>query len=547
MTRGKIAWVWLLGIALPCLLMMGCGKRVTRVEAGDQTQVYHRGNGADPSDLDPQLITGDIEHHIVSSLLEGLVAEDPKDLHPVPGVAERWEISEDGKTYTFYLRKNAKWSNGDAVTADDFYKSYQRILSPGLLSEYNYMLFVVENAEEFNAEKVKDFKQVGFQVIDPYTFQVKLKNSTPYFLSLITHPSWYPVHMPTILKFGKMDERGTRWTRPGNFVGNGAFRLSEWKVNNVLVVTNSPTYWDAKVVRLKEIRFYPTDNQDAEERSFRAGQLHSTYEVPLTKIEVYKKQYPDLIHIDPLLSTYFYRVNVKKPPMDNLKLRKALAMAIDRELIVEKIRRGGELPAYNLTPPGTAGYTARAQIKKDFAGAKKLLAEAGYPDGKGCPPIEILINTHEAHKTIAEAIQSMWKENLGLEVTIANQEWKVYLDTQKRIDYQVCRAGWSGDYVDPNSFLDLFLTGGGNNETGWSNKEYDNLIAEAGRTGDQQKRMEVFQKAEAILMDELPIIPIYFYTRPVLRQPSLKGYYPNILDLHPFKWVYLESTPGKKE
>ena len=538
-------------ISFICLLALilhaGCGRRETRVEFGNREQILYRGNGTEPAELDPQIVTGVTEHHTIMALLEGLVIEDPVDLHPTPGVAERWDISEDGKVYTFHLRRDAKWSNGDPVTAQDFWESYKRILTPSLASEYSYMHFVVTNAEAYNSRKIEDFNEVGYKVLDDHTFQITLANPTPYFLSLLNHISWFPVHLPTVRKYGHPYQRGNKWTRPGHYVGNGAFVLEEWKVNAVIVARKSPTYWDRETVRLNEIRFYPIDSADTEERAFRSGQLHVTETIPLSKIEVYKTRQPELLHIDPYLGTYFYRINVTKPPLNDKRVRQALAASIDREAIVERITRGGQLPAYHFTPPGTAGYLARARITNNIAVAKKLLAEAGYPDGKGFPPFELLFNTSEAHKAIAEAIQQMWKINLGIDVQLVNEEWKVYLDSQHTLNYQVCRAAWIADYVDPNSFLDMWLTGGGNNDTGWSNADYDRLIAEASRESDPEQRMEIFQQAEAILLDEVPVIPIYFYTRVGLRRPEVKGWHPNILDNHPYKYVYLEGATNGHE
>jgi oligopeptide transport system substrate-binding protein len=523
------------------LFAAGCGKRETRVSSGDREQILYVGNGTEPQDLDPNIITGVQEFHILMSLLEGLVAEDPVDLHPVPGVAESWESSPDGKIWTFHLRKNAKWSNGEPVTARDFFESYKRILSPGLASEYSYMHYIVHNAQAYNEGKIKDFNQTGYKVLDDYTLQVTLDNSTPYFLSLLMHHSWYPVHLPTVAKYGDPYTRGSKWTRPGRFVGNGSFVLTQWRVNDVVAVEKSPTYWDRDRVRLKGIRFYPIESDDTEERAFRAGQLHITETLPLSKIRPYEKEHPEFLHIIPYLGTYFYRLNVTKPPLNDKRVRQALAMAIDRESLVKDVTKGGQLPALSMTPPGTAGYTSRAQLSEDISKAKKLLAEAGYPDGKGFPKVELLYNTAEAHRTIAEAIQQMWKTRLGVEVQLVNQEWKVYLDSQRTMNYQICRFAWIADYVDPNSFLDMWLTNGGNNQTGWSNAEYDRLIAEAARTTDLKARLEVFQKAEAILLDELPVIPAYFYTRVHLNRPEVKGWYPTILDNHPYKYVYLEA------
>ena len=502
--------------------------------------ILHRGNGSEPADLDPQIVTGVPEHMILMGVFEGLTDEDPKDLHPIPGVAERWEISPDLLTYTFFLRKNAKWSNGDAFTARDFFESYKRMLEPTLAAQYAYMHHVVKNAQAYNEGKLKDFSQVGYKVIDDHTFQISLIGPTPYFLSLINHTSWMPVHLPTIAKHGKPYERGNKWTRPENFVGNGPFTLDQWKVNEVLTLKRNPHYWDAKTVKLDGLAFYPISSSETEERMFRANQLHVTDTVPLSKIPGYRKNNPDLIRIEPYLSTYFYRINVTKPPLNDKRVRKALALAIDRASITENILKAGQIPAFNLTPPGTGGYTARGKFSGGLAEAKKLLADAGFPDGKGFPSFELLYNTQEAHRIIAEAIQQMWKKNLGIDARLLNQEWKVYLDSQRQLNYQICRAGWTGDYVDPNTFLDMWLTDGGQNETGWSNKDYDRYIGEAARTGDAAARLELFQKAETILMDELPIIPIYHYTRQHLIAPKLKGWNPTLLDHHPYKHLWFE-------
>jgi oligopeptide transport system substrate-binding protein len=295
-------------------------------------------------------------------------------------------------------------------------------------------------------------------------------------------------------------------------------------------------------VRLNGIYFYPIQNPDTEERAFRAGQLHLTEQVPLSKIEHYQKESRELIRIDPYLGNYFYRINTTTPHLKDKRVRLALNLAIDRESLVKNVTKGGQIPAYNFTPPGTAGYTSRSQITGNVAIARQLLADAGYPEGKGLPPVEILYNTSENHKIIAEAVQQMWKSNLGIDAQLVNQEWKVYLDSQRTKNYQLARSGWIGDYVDPNTFLDVWVTDGANNETGWSNAGYDRLIREAGQTGDPAKRYELFQQAEAILVADPPFVPIYFYTRVHLIQPSVKGWHPNILDNHPYKHVYLEAS-----
>jgi oligopeptide transport system substrate-binding protein len=532
--------VLLLAVAMVC----GCGRRQTRVEHGNRERVLHLNNGSEPQNLDPHVVVGVPEHHVIMALLEGLMSEDPRGIHPQTGMAERWDLSQDQTVYTFHLRHDARWSNGDPLTAQDFVRSYRRALAPSLASEYAYMLYVMKGAEDFNTGKITDFDQVGVKAVDDHTLRVTLNAPTPYFLSLLLHYSWFPLHIPTIERHGPLYERGNRWTKPGSFVGNGPFVLEEWKVNHVIVVRKNSNYWDAANVKLDRIFFYCIESSDTDERAFRSGQLHKTYVLPETKIDTYREKYHDRLQIDLFMGTYFYVINTSKAPLKDKRVRRALAMSIDREAIVKNVTRGEQLPAYHFTPPGTAGYTSRARFPFDVEGAKKLLAEAGYPNGRGMPSIEILFNTLETHRSVAEAIQDMWKRNLGIDARLLNQEWKVYLDSKKTGNYQVARYGWIGDYPDPNSFLDMWLTGGGNNDSRWSNAEYDRLIREAGHTADLQKRLELFQQAEAILMDELPIIPVYFYTRVYALHPSVQGWYPTILDNHPYQHLWLDPTKG---
>lgn len=530
------------------VLMSGCGgagggSKITGASQEDiQNQILRLGNGNEPQGLDPHLVTGVIEHRIITALLEGLVAEDPHDLSPVnDGVAESWDISEDQKTYTFHLRESARWSNGDPVTSMDFVESYKRMLTPVLASEYAYMLHIVENAKAYNEGEIDDFSKVGFEAPDEKTLIVRLNHPTPYFLSLLNHYSWFPVHIPTIEKHGPVYERGSRWTRAENFVGNGPFVLKEWSPNEVIVVEKNPNYWDADTVKLNEIHFYPIESETTEERNFRSGKLHVTYVLPLTKIPVYQKNNPDLIRIDDYLATYFYRINVTRPPLNDVRVRQALTMAIDRESIVNNILKGGQKPALSLIPPSTAGYTSKNHQDQDFEKAREMLAEAGFPNGEGFPKLELLYNTLEQHRTIAEAIQQMWKENLNINVELVNQEWKVYLDTQKNLNYDICRAGWTGDYVDPNTFMDMWYEGGGNNDTGWVNKEYEALVDKASMTADKEERLELFQQAEKILLEESPIIPIYYYTRFYAIDPAVQGWHPTIFNHHPYKHLSLKA------
>jgi len=507
-----------------------------------QVKTLRVGNGSDPQALDPHLVQGVPEHRILSTLLEGLVDADRKTLEPVPAVASSWDISEDGTIYTFHLRPEARWSNGDPVRAGDFVYSWRRILTPALAAEYAYMLHCIKNARQYNDGTLEDFSQVGVKALDDQTLEVTLEAPNASFLSMQIHSAWYPVHPPTIEKFGGIAKRNSRWSRPGNFVGNGAFALKRWIPNNMIEVVKSETYWNATMVRLPRIRFYPIDNHLTEERSFRTGQLHLTETMPIEKIPVYRRERPDLIRIDPYLGTYFYRFNVTRPPFGDVRVRKAFAMALDREAVAHDILTAGQAPARTLCVPEASGYDCPVKIEYDVEEARRLLAEAGYGGGKGLPPVEILFNTSEAHRIIAEAIQRMWKENLGAEVTLVNQDWKVYLASQNSLDYQVARASWIGDYNDPFNFLECFITDGGNNRTGWASAEYDKLLQDAMHETDPEARLQLLSRAEAILLSEAPIIPIYHYVHAYLLSPDVIDWQSNILGYISFKHLDLEDS-----
>jgi oligopeptide transport system substrate-binding protein len=530
---------------LPCLLFLaiftGCSSdHLTRVEVGNEKQILHIGNGDEPADVDPHVTVGKPEGNLQYAIFEGLVARNPNTLEVVPGVAESWQVSDDLMLYTFKIRENARWSNGDPLTAEDFVWSWKRALMPALGNQYAYSLFVIKNAEAFYSGKIEDFAEVGVKALDPHTLQVELNSPTSYFLQLLDHHSMYPVHRETIEKFGAADERGTEWTRPENFVGNGPFTTKKWSPNEVFSVEKNPKYWDADSIKLSEIHFYPVQQFTTEERMFRAGQLHIINELPIQKIATYRRENSESLRSFPMFSTYFYLLNVTRPPLNDVRVRKALAYSIDRESLTENVTKGGEPPAYNLTPPNTNGYTAQAKMPFDIALARELLAQAGYPGGKGFPELTIIYNTTENHQKIAETLQYMWKQALNIDVTLQNQDWKVFLANQRTMNYQISRSGWGGDYYDPNTFLDMFVTDGGNNDTGWSNARYDELIELAARAKTQKERYQYFQEAEAILVDEVPIIPMYTYTRNRLIHPSVKNWHSNILERWSYKNVYLE-------
>ena len=522
------------------LLVAACGRRESSVDRGNREKILHRGISHDLASLDPHLATQTSDYSVLSALLEGLVAEDPVDLHPVPGVAERWEVSPDGLSYRFFLRENAKWSNGDPVTAQDFIASWRRILTPSLGSDYANLFFVIQGAEAFH-KALSTFEQVGLSAPDPRTLQVKLEHPSPYFLSQLTFMAWYPVHLKSIEKLGSTTDRSNTWAQPGTFVGNGPFNLTAWSEGQEIVVEKSPTYWDSQAVRLQGIHFHAIDSIDAEERAFRARQLHITEALPPSKVESYRRDSPQFLRMDPLLGTYFYRLNTTRPFLNDVRIRRALALAVDRTAIVEKILRAGQLPAHSFTPPKTAGYTPNASLPTDFAAARELLVEAGYPGGKGLPAFELLFNTSESHRTVAEAIQEMWRRELGIEVRLTNQELKGTLEARQAGSFQIMRSVWIADFIDPASFLDIWRSDSGNNYTGWKNADYDALLFTAARESNEAARLALFQKAEALLLNAAPMIPIYHYTHAFLIQPSVKGWHPTLLDHHPYKHVWLES------
>lgn len=530
----------LLAAALVCTLA-ACTGGETNVEKGNREGVFYYGNGSEPQGLDPHVVTGVPENHLVRALFEGLAVKNPYTLEPEPGVAKSWDISDDGRIITFHINPKARWSNGDPMTAHDYVWSWQRALHPMMGNQYGYMLYPIRNAEAFTKGKIKDFSEVGVKALDDLTLQVTLNEPTPYFIQLMDHYSTFAVHRPTIEKHGKLTDRFTRWTRPENIVSNGAFTLKEWKLNRRITMEKSQTYWDKNKVRLNGVIFFPTENIVSEERMFRADQLHYTQDVPLDKIPVYQKMENSPLALAPFLGTYYYLVNTKRPPVNDVRVRKALAMAIDRDTLSSSVMKGIVTAAYAITPPGTIGYYPPKLTEYNPEKARKLLAEAGYPDGEGWPGAELIYNTHESHRKIAVAVQQMWKDVLNIDITLANQEWKVYLDSTHTMNYQIARRGWIGDYVDPNNFLDMFITDGGNNMTGFANEEYDDIVlrqAPAAKT--RKERYALFKKAETILMEQMPILPIYTYASKHLVKPSVKGLPTNLMDSINLKYVWLD-------
>lgn len=522
------------------LLAAGCARRESRVEEGKRTQTLHVNLGAEPRDFDPHTTSLPADGVVIRALMEGLVDTDPVDCRPKPGGASRWETSGDGLVWTFHLRPEAQWSNGDPVTAADFVYAYQRVLSPALAAEYREQFFCLKNAAEFTAGKI-GFDAVGVRAVDERTLQLTLNSPVPYLPTLLTQSWWFPVHRPTIEKFGRMDQRATAWTRSGNLVGNGAFTLTEWRPGQAVRVTKSSTYWDRERVRLQEVVFYPMENPSVGDAAFRAGQIHTT-SIPVDRVGAYKSdpKMAAVMHESPTLQTAFLRLNCERPPLNDVRVRRALSLAIDREQLARRVVQC-EHPAFALTPPDCAGYTAEPVMKTNGDDARRLLAEAGFPDGRGFPALEVPFYTfHGTEQPVVEAIQQMWRTTLGINVALVKQEMKTVISARRTGDFHILNSNWIGDYLDPTTFLDLLRSGASNNGTRWANPTYDALLDEAAMKLEQTKRFELLRRAESLMLADAPIIPLFYQPVRVLRHPSVKGWRGNLLDLHPLKYVSLE-------
>jgi len=381
---------------------------------------------------------------------------------------------------------------------------------------------------------------VGVKALDARTLQFKLAYPVSYFPELQISPGFLPVHQAAIEPFGAMDQRGTKWTQPGNLVGNGPFRLVEWRPNEYIKVVRNEHYWDRDHVRLDGIQIFPVSDILTEERLFRSGKLDMTGNVPLHKIQVYKKEHPELLHIDPFGAVGFYMFNVDRKPFDDKRVRQAFSLAVDRKELTENVLQGDEPPAYHLVPPGVRNYTSDDILTFDPDRARALLADAGYPDGAGFPDTELLYNSSEEHRMLAEAIQQMWKKNLNVDIRLYNQDWKVYIDSLKKQDYAIARAAWVEGVMDPMYYLELGLSGGVANRCGYASPAFDALIEQARHEADMEKRAALMRQAENILLEDVPLMPLFFYTRKYLMDPAVKGYTPNAEGYIPFKDMYLE-------
>jgi oligopeptide transport system substrate-binding protein len=528
--------------ALTLLLTLpfaGCRPRETAVEAARHSRTLLVGNGAEPADLDPHIAVAFTDATLLVALFEGLTVIDEATSQALPGAATSWEISPDGLTYTFHLRPDGAWSNGAPVTAEDFVFSIERILSPKLASDYAYLLDVLAGAADYTAGKLTDFTQVGAKALDARTLQLTLARPTPYLLSLTAHQAWYPVHPASVRQHGDVHARGTGWTRPGALVGNGPFVLAEWRPDQHILVTKNPRYHGAAQNQIDAVRFFPVADPGVDERAFRAGQLHLTYDVLPDRLDAWRREAPAQLRVDPFLEVFYVRFNTTRAPFTDVRVRRALALAIDREAIAGPVMRGSRAPARAFVPPGTAGYTSTAAVPTDFAAARQLLAEAGYPNGRGFPKIEVKMNADPVNTKVFEAFQQMWRRELGIECTLATMDFRVYIDTMQPLGFEVLRSRWVGDFNDPATFTDLFTSTSGNNNTGWKNPAYDRLIAAAASEQDTARRFELLRQAEAILIAEVPATPVFFGARTYLIHPDVQGWVPALLGIHRYQTIRL--------
>ncbi|EKO3720056.1 oligopeptide ABC transporter substrate-binding protein OppA [Vibrio metschnikovii] len=524
MYKNKITQALLLGAGLT-VATASFSALAADVPAGTKlapVQELIRGNGTEVASLDPHKTEGVPESHVIRDLLEGLVNQDA-DGNTIPGVAERWETS-DNQTYTFYLRKDAKWSNGDPVTAQDFVYSWQRAVDPATASPYSwYMEYTkMKNAKEIIAGE-KASTTLGVKALDDHTLVVELDTPLPYFVMMTGHTTMKPVHKGTI------EKHGDEWTRAGNYVSNGAYMLDRWVVNERLELKRNPNYWDDSKTVINKVTFLPIENQVAEMNRFLSGEIHITNEVPIEHFRRLQRDHADSVSVVGSLCTYYYGFNNQKPPLDDVRVRKALSFAIDRDVIANAIMGQGEKPAYFLTPEITAGFQpempayGKMTQQQRLAEAKKLLEEAGYNRSNPLR-FNLLYNTSENHRKVATAIQSMWRSGLGVNVTLENQEWKTYLDSRREGNFDVTRAGWCGDYNEASSFLTLMKSSNSSNDPRYHNEEYDTLMAKAMATTSEKERQAIYAQAEKLLARDMPIAPIYQYVKSRLLSPQVGGF-----------------------
>jgi oligopeptide transport system substrate-binding protein len=507
------------------LLIQGCQKG-----AGQGPKPLVIANSAEPGSLDLHMVTGQPELRVLGALFEGLVVRGLTDPKVRPGMAHAWDISSDSRTYTFHLRPGY-WSDGAKLTSGDFVRSWRRFIDPATASEYSGLLKIILNGAQIREKKLPP-DSLGVSAPDDSTFVVRLVNPVAYFLDLCAFEPFAPVPIDTIAKYGE------KWTLPGHLVGNGAFTLKVWKHNVEIDLGKNPWYWDSAHVKEAAVVIKPVEDQMTAYNMFMNREVDWVFNVPPSKLEAAKKM-PEYF-TRPLFGTYYYIVNCKNPGYDSRELRKALSYSIDREQIVKRVMKDIPSPAHGFVPP-TPLYPGVSMELFNPTKAKEFLAKSGYGPGKQPPNLQILYNNADVHRDIAQVVQRMWKETLGLDAELVNYEWKVYLDNTKNLNYRsVARASWIGDFPDPISFLELYTSDNGNNRTGYRNPEYDKLVNATFTIEEPLQRLAKLKEAETLLMEDLPVIPIYYYSLMELRNPKLRDANPNPLGMYTWKDIHLE-------
>lgn len=507
-------------------LLAGNAAMAAVVPAGVQLaekQTLVRNNGSEVQSLDPHKIEGVPESNISRDLFEGLIISDVEG-KPSPGVAEKWD-NKDFKVWTFHLRKDAKWSDGSPVTAQDFVYSWQRLADPNTASPYaSYLQYGhIVNIDDIVAGK-KPVTDLGVKALDDHTFEVTLSEPVPYFYKLLVHSSVSPVPKAVVEKFGD------KWTQPANIVSNGAYKLKDWVVNERIVLERNPQYWDNAKTVINQVTYLPISSEVTDVNRYRSGEIDMTYNnMPIELFQKLKKEIPNEVHVDPYLCTYYYEINNQKAPFTDVRVRTALKLALDRDIIVNKVKNQGDLPAYSFTPPYTDGaklvepeWFGWTQEKRNEE-AKKMLAEAGYTADKPLT-FNLLYNTSDLHKKLAIAAASIWKKNLGVNVKLENQEWKTFLDTRHQGNYDVSRAAWCADYNEPTSFLNMVLSDSSNNTTHYKSPAFDKIIADTLNAQDDAQRSELYAQAEQQLDKDSAIVPVFYYVNARLVKPWVGGY-----------------------
>jgi len=520
------------------ILLAACGG----VQDAERDAVLHRGLGAEPESLDTHKArtnqAGDVQRDLGEGLT-GYGADGKLEL----AAAERVELSEDGLQYTFWLRPDGKWSNGDKVTAQDFVFGFRRLVNPATAAFYaQQSLGDVVNATEIIAGE-RPVDDLAVAAINDLQLQITLNNPVPYFLALLTHPSTFPMHRPSV------ELHGDAHARPGNLVSNGAYKLQEWAVGSYIEIVRNEYYRNNNQTAIDRVRHHITPEDSVELNRYRAGELDITFSVPSEAFEQMRKERPNELRVSPYLAVYYYGFNLTKPPFkDNPKLRQALSMAIDRETLTEKVTGRGEAPAYGWVPPGTNNYEPRqflyATLSKDerHTKARELYREAGFSEDNPFS-VEIRYNTADGHRRVALAVQSMWREVLGVESTLINEEAQVLLQNIRMRDVtQVFRLSWTGDYNDAHTFLSVMESDNPSNLTGFSNDEYDGLMDKAAVQADPEVRQVYLEEAEKLLLSEHPLLPLYFYVNKNMVNPRVRGWGDNVLNYHYSQYLSLSDT-----